>query len=430
MNKTVTVSEISRLIKSAVENNPLLSSVYVRGEVSNITYHSTGHIYLTLKDNEAVLSCAFFRNSNKSLNFKIREGMNIIAFGSITVYEKRGSYQMIISSATPDGIGELQLKIEELKKKLSAEEIFNADRKRPLPFLPCRLGVVTSPTGAAFRDILKVALRRYPNIEILLAPAKVQGDDAAATIVKAIEELNRKEWKIDVIIAGRGGGSFEDLMPFNEESVVRAFFESRVPIISAVGHQIDHPLSDDAADAFAPTPSAAAEIALPVKSEIEEKISLLEKTGFSSLEKQIEEAKYRINNISSRRVFQNPLELVYMRDMELEDMKNKMLINLRSKIAVLKQQYNDIPDISKLFELQFKERKHRFVSAVQSLDQLSPLKVIARGYAAVFDENRNLIKTTDQTGINSRINVYLSDGMLKCNVLNAEKGVTFGKKTD
>ncbi len=430
MNKAITVTEISRLIKSAVENNPFLTSVYVKGEASNITYHSTGHIYLTLKDNDAVLSCAFFKNANKNLNFKIKEGMSIVVFGSISVYEKRGSYQMIIVSAVPDGLGELQLKIEELKKKLSAEGIFNPERKRELPFLPQKLGIVTSPTGAAFRDILKVALRRYPNIEILLAPAKVQGDDAAETIVRAIQELNREEWNVDVIIAGRGGGSFEDLMPFNEETVIRAFAESRIPIISAVGHQIDHPLCDDAADVYAPTPSAAAEIALPLKTDLEEKITMLEKISFGALIKLTEEGKYRLKNVAERRVFQNPLELVYMRDMELEDARNRMLLNLKQKVSDLKQRFNDIPEFSKLFELQFKERKHRFVSALQSLDQLSPLKVLARGYSAVFDDSMNLVKSADQVNTGSILDVYVSDGRLKCSVLKSDKGVTLGKKTD
>ncbi len=210
--------------------------------------------------------------------------MSIFAFGGVTVFEKRGSCQFNVAAVRLEGEGELQKRIEQLKKKLTAEGIFDQARKRPLPFLPKRIGIVTSPTGAALRDIIKVALRRFPNIEIVLAPAKVQGDDAAQTIVRGIEELNRPEHRIDVIIAGRGGGSFEDLMPFNEESVVRAFCKSPVPIVSAVGHQIDHPLCDDAADVAAPTPSAAAEIVVPVKQDLFNEINYHIQRSLAGLE--------------------------------------------------------------------------------------------------------------------------------------------------
>ncbi|HEX8994141.1 MAG TPA: exodeoxyribonuclease VII large subunit, partial [Candidatus Paceibacterota bacterium] len=248
MDRVLTVTELAQIVKRKIESSPELTSIWVRGEISNITYHSSGHIYFTLKDAGAVLQAVFFKSVNRNLKFKLEEGLAVIAFGSITTYEKRGNYQMVVADVSLEGIGALQKKIEQLKKKLAEEGIFDQTRKKKIPFLPKRVGVVTSPTGAAFRDILKVALRRFPTIEIILAPAKVQGDDAALTIVRGIEELNNPAWGIDVIIAGRGGGSFEDLMPFNEEIVIRAFAGSRVPIVSAVGHQIDHPLSDDAAD--------------------------------------------------------------------------------------------------------------------------------------------------------------------------------------
>jgi len=225
--KIFTVSELTKTIKVTLEKNPALNNLWVKGEIFNLTYHSSGHIYFTLKDDNAVISATFFKYANKKLNFKLEEGMSIFALGNISLFEKRGSYQINILSVKLEGVGELQKKIDQLKKKLLEEGIFDDVNKKDLPFLPGRLGIVTSPTGAAVRDIIKVALRRYPNIEIVIAPAKVQGDDAAETIVRGIEELNRPEHNTDIIIAGRGGGSFEDLMPFNEEPVIRAFYESR-----------------------------------------------------------------------------------------------------------------------------------------------------------------------------------------------------------
>jgi exodeoxyribonuclease VII large subunit len=240
-NRVYTVTEITRSIKWKIEGSEEYKGVWIQGEIYNLTLHSSGHIYFSLKDDNAVINVTFFKNANRSLKFKLEEGISVLVFGNITLFEKRGTYQVNVFQVRLEGIGELQKRIEQLKKKLHQEGIFDPDKKKPIPMLPKRIGVVTSPTGAAVRDIIKVALRRFPEMEIVIAPSKVQGDDAAPTIAQAIEVLNDPACNIDVIIAGRGGGSFEDLLPFNEEIVVRAFFNSRVPIISAVGHQIDHP---------------------------------------------------------------------------------------------------------------------------------------------------------------------------------------------
>lgn len=428
MNKTLTVTEISQKIKNSIQGNPELTSIWVKGEISNITYHSSGHIYFTMKDKGSVLNAAFFKNANRNCKFKMREGMKIVAFGSITIYEKRGSYQMIVNDATPDGIGELQQQIEELKKKLEKEGVFNPKHKKRIPFLPKKIGVVTSPTGAAFRDILKVALRRYPEIQILLAPAKVQGDDAAETIATAIKELNKEKWGVDVIIAGRGGGSFEDLMPFNEEIVVRAFYESKIPIISAVGHQIDHPLSDDAADEYAPTPSAAAEIALPVKEELNQKLSYLIQNIFSNLQKTMEEGRLRIETIENQRFFKNPLEMIYMREIHLEENRNKLLYALKDINSKYKNRFSKISNITTSFENSFKFKRQKFLSVANSLHQLSPMNVIARGYSAAFDQNNNIIKSVDKINSEDIVDLYVSDGIINCKVTNTEKGIKIGEK--
>ena len=427
-DKIYTISEITRLIKKDLEENPALNNIWLRGEATNITYHSSGHIYLTLKDENAVISAVFFKYANKSLSFKLEEGMSIFAFGSINVFEKRGNYQIIITQVKLEGIGELQKKIEDLKKKLLAEGIFAPEHKREITYLPRRIGIVTSPTGAALRDIVKVALRRFPNIEILLAPAKVQGEDAALSIVRGIEELNNPAWGIDVIIAGRGGGSFEDLMPFNEEMVVRAFYSSRVPIISAVGHQIDHPLSDEAADLAAPTPSAAAEMAIPVKLNVQEYLDHLKARSYVALLAYIREMNTRIEGIMSRRIFLHPLEIVYNQELILNDVENRMVSFMKESIAGKRNQFLMLPDLRRLMSTLIKDKKHRYSIALKNLDSLSPLAVLRRGYSIARDERGELVRSIRNVSSGDLLDLLLTDGIINCTVNSKHSEVYLGKK--
>ena len=405
-----TVAQINGLIKSEVENNPYLSSIWISGEVYNLTYHSSGHIYFTLKDDASSISAVFFKYANKNLKFKLEDGMKILVFGGITVFEKRGSYQLNVLSARPDGAGELQKRIEQLKKKLSDEGLFDPSRKRKLPFLPARLGIVTSPTGAAVRDIIKVALRRYSNIEIIIAPAKVQGDDAAATIAAAIKELNKPQWNIDVIIAGRGGGSFEDLMPFNEEVVIRAFAESRVPIISAVGHQIDHPLSDDAADVAAPTPSAAAELAVPVKTDLINEIEYLKTRMSNSLTNNYQSYKTALKNIITKKIFRDPYEILNSRQMMLADAENRMINQMKHRVASEREKFLRLPDIYRLQKKFLVQKKHDLELLIQNLNNLSPLNIMSRGYSVVLERSRKLIKSVDKLKQGDTVEIKFADG--------------------
>ena len=430
MDRVLTVSECAQIVKRRIEGAPDLTSIWVRGEISNITYHSSGHIYFTLKDPNAILQAVFFKSVNRGLKFKLEEGLAIIALGSITTYEKRGNYQMVVAEVSLEGIGALQKQIEQLKKKLSAEGLFDPARKRKIPFLPKRIGVVTSPTGAAFRDILKVALRRYPTIEVILAPAKVQGDDAAATIVRGIEELNKPEWGIDVIIAGRGGGSFEDLMPFNEEPVIRAFASSRIPVISAVGHQIDHPLSDDAADMYAPTPSAAAELAVPLKSELMAEIDMLHDKALAALEKRIERDRNRIGNVLARRVFAEPSHIVYMKEIELSDIKNRMVLSLKDMISDARARMSAVPDITKEIRGIVERKRNALAVSASAVESLSPLGVIARGYAVAIDSEKKVVKSVKSVRTGDTISLYLSDGKADCGILSLHEGVTLGKEKE
>ncbi len=422
------VSEITRDIRKTLEGTPEFNQIWVKGEVFNLTYHSSGHIYFTLKDDNAVISAVFFKYANKKLSFKLEEGMSVIAFGSITVFEKRGSYQINVLLVKPDGIGELQKRIEQLKAKLSEEGIFDPDRKRELPLLPRRLGVVTSPTGAAIRDIIKVALRRFGNLEIIIAPANVQGEDAPVSIARAVEEINRKEWGVDVIIAGRGGGSFEDLMPFNDEAVVRAFYNSRVPIISAVGHQIDHPLSDDAADAAAPTPSAAAEMAVPVKKELSDEIVYLYLRISNSLQSLFRDRKTRLSGVASRRVFRDPMVLVSNRELVLADQESRMLMVMKDRIHRSRNYVRDIPDLKLQVKDMMKNRRHRFSMALGALEKLSPVSILKRGYSMTLDSSGKIVKSVEDTAPGEMISVRQVNGTLDCEVISARKEDFIGKK--
>jgi len=417
-----TVSEITKILKDEIENSPNFTSIWVKGEIYNLTYHSSGHIYFTVKDEGALLSAVFFRYANKNMKFKLEEGMSVLLFGGLTLFEKRGSYQMNVHQARPDGAGELQKRIEQLKKKLEDEGIFDPSGKRPLPLLPKRIGVVTSPTGAAIKDIIKVALRRYPNIEIILAPAIVQGDGAAKTIAAAIAELNRPRWNIDVIIAGRGGGSFEDLMPFNEEIVVRAFYNSRVPIISAVGHQIDHPLSDDAADAAAPTPSAAAEIAVPLKADLIDEIKYHLSRIENSLYQSLTDKKNIYKNLVSKKIFRNPMEIVNRRGMLLDEVENRLAALMRSSISRKREQLLRIPDISRLQKGLITSKKHQFHMRLQAIEKMSPLNIMKRGYSIAEDSSGAVIKSVENTAAGDKIEIRLQDGRIRSTVESVIKG--------
>ncbi len=415
-NRIYTITEFTRILKREIEGNPSFQNIWVVGEISNITYHSSGHIYLTLKDENSVLSAVFFKYANKNLTFRLEEGMKVFALGSLNVFEKRGSFQFIVGQIKLEGIGELQKKIEQLKKKLFLEGIFDPRKKKKLPLLPRRIGVVTSPTGAAVRDIIKVSRRRHPDIEIIIAPAIVQGADAPSSIVSGIELLNRPDLNIDIIIAGRGGGSFEDLMAFNEERVVRAFFESRVPIISAVGHQIDHPLSDDAADIAAPTPSAAAEIAVPVKDELFDYINNLRGRAHTALLVYLRELSTRLNTIKNLRSFKNPREILYTKELILDDVEKRIVAGLKELVYERKHRLLSLPSLSLIMKNILMEKSHQFTLLLESLEKLSPLSVLARGYAIVSDFEKRIIKSIDSINAGDYINVHLVDGSLGCTV--------------
>jgi exodeoxyribonuclease VII large subunit len=427
-SRVFTVSEITGSIKEILESNPALNNIWIKGEIYNLTYHSSGHVYFSLKDEKALISAVFFRYAASRLKFRLEAGMSVFVFGNITLFEKRGSYQVNVLQVKLEGIGELQKRIEQLKEKLNKEGIFDPSKKRPLPFLPGRIGVVTSPTGAAFRDIVKVALRRYSGMEIILAPAKVQGDDAPDTIVRGIEELNRPEYGIDVIIAGRGGGSFEDLLPFSEEAVIRAFSRSVIPIVSAVGHQIDHPLSDDAADAAAPTPSAAAELVVPSKKELRDEVEYLFIRMNNRLQWTLTSLKQRLENVTEKRVMRDPYELLRNSEMLLTDSENRMVSQLKEIVSEKRRGFMEVPDIGRIMNTLLSRKREEYNSMLRLLDKLSPLNVMKRGYSVARDRKMKLIKSIDDIETGEELTLQLYRGSLKCRVNSKEEGGTIGKE--
>ncbi|MBN1404962.1 MAG: exodeoxyribonuclease VII large subunit [Candidatus Omnitrophica bacterium] len=314
--KIYTISELTKEIRFSLEGS--FSSIWVEGEVSNFIRHSSGHCYLSLKDAESVLACVIFKDAADALSFKIEDGMKLVCFGRISVYNKRGQYQLYIEQAQPKGIGALQLAFEQLKNKLKKEGLFDAEHKKPLPLLPSRIGVVTSPTGAAIRDILNIIDRRFPNMHIILYPVKVQGGGAKEDIKEAIEVFNRLN-NVDVLIVGRGGGSMEDLWAFNEEIVARAIYNSKIPVISAVGHEIDFTIADFVADLRAPTPSAAAEIVAGKKQDFLDNIENLKQRLKIVLLSQKDSVEQKLKSLRERYAFKQPKILIQQYHQRLDE---------------------------------------------------------------------------------------------------------------
>lgn len=351
------VSELTKYIRVILDDS--FPSIWVEGEISNLVLHSSGHIYFSMRDANASLKCAFFRRANEKLKFKLKDGMKVICFGSISVYEARGDYQLIIEDVEPKGIGALQLQFQQLKEKLHKEGLFDERHKVRIPFLPTRIGIVTSPTGAAIRDILNIARRRFSNVEIIINPVKVQGEGAKKEIAAAIRQFNELK-NIDVMIVTRGGGSLEDLWPFNEEIVARAIYDSEIPVISAVGHEIDYTISDFVADFRAPTPSAAAELVIPKKEDL---VNLIN-TATTRLKNSL---TVKLNSLTEK--------LAALRDSYI----------LRQPLNIIIQYEQKIDDLGKLAGIRIdhlvKMRQESFKFLTGKLESLSPLAILNRGYS-------------------------------------------------
>jgi len=389
------VSELNGRIKSLLDSDPALGAVYVRGELSNYKVYPSGHHYFTMKDAEGALRCVMFRSSAGKLRFKPENGMKVIAFGRVTVFPRDGAYQLYVSDLTPDGVGDLYAAFEQLKEKLLAEGLFEKRFKKELPRFPEKIAVITSSAGAAVRDIIRVLGKRYPAAKVLVMPVRVQGVEAPPEIVGAIRYANK--YKVaDLIITGRGGGSIEDLWAFNDERVARAIFESEIPVISAVGHEPDVTISDFVADLRAATPSNAAELAVPDIAELNESLESYRIRGAQALRRELAILRRRLEELSGKRVMQDPKNYIEDRRMLLDYTHRRMLTAAEKKTASSKQ---------------------RFVALAASLDAMSPLKVLGRGYAiARSAESGAVIRSAEDVRTGDRIRLRLREDELLCRV--------------
>ncbi|MBQ4110398.1 MAG: exodeoxyribonuclease VII large subunit [Clostridia bacterium] len=390
----LSVSQLNTYIKSYIDSNPVFSNLFIRGELSNFKLHSSGHCYMTLKDENSVIKAVMFRSSASGLKFMPENGMKVIVEARLSVYDRDGAYQLYINDMQPDGIGALHIQFNQLKEKLENEGLFRDENKKSIPQIPAAVGVVTSETGAAVRDILNILKRHRPDVNIILYPALVQGDGASESIVKGIKILNEKN--VDVIIIGRGGGSLEDLWCFNEECVARAVFQSHVPVISAVGHETDFTISDFVADLRAPTPSAAAELCSLSIDEINSYLKGVQLRFNELLKAVVARKKSQFSLLKNNYFLNNPGIILENRSIRCDELRTNLSNSFKNKLN---------------------KEKQRTAVAVSKLDALSPLKIIKKGYAYVENSDNKIITSSSQLKKNDKISLYFADGKKECEVL-------------
>lgn len=391
----LSVSQLNRYIKMNFDADENLANIFISGEISNFTNHyRTGHLYFTLKDDSAAVRAVMFNSSAKRLKFMPEDGMKVIARGRVSVYEASGQYQLYVDDMQPDGVGALNLAYEQLKEKLQKEGLFSELHKKPLPPYPEKVGVITSPTGAAVRDIINVLGRRFPYAEIVFCPVLVQGEGAHLQLTDAVNLFN-SERAADVIIIGRGGGSIEDLWEFNDEGLARAVYNSEIPVISAVGHETDFTICDFVADMRAPTPSAAAELAVPDANELQYALSALKNRMFLNVSSGIADRRSRLEYLTSKGALKSPDEMLSNRSQRLDAAFSKMLSSYENRIG---------------------GKKVEFISAATALSKLDPMSVLMRGFAFVSDKNGKNVYSSQALAKGDKINVRFHDGSAVCEV--------------
>jgi len=434
----LTVKELTKYIKNLLESDSRLSHLFVKGEVSNLRKHSSGHIYFSLKDNETQIRCVFFRRANENLDFELEDGMKIIVWGEIDVYQPRGEYSIIVEEIHPDGLGSLHLAFTQLKNKLKKEGLFLSEHKKPIPKFPKIVGVITSLSGAALQDVLKVIKKRYPIIKLIIVPTLVQGKKSANSIVESIGLINKLP-KVDVVILGRGGGSLEDLWPFNEEIVARAIYGSEIPIISAVGHETDFTIADFVADERAPTPSAAAEMAVPDMKDLHERITYLKRRSTKSLYHKLKLYRSYLEQIRSKFIFKKPLDIVHKNYRELDQTTSKLnnyitrIFDNRKKelkIVELKIVSLSPKNILRLYRSDLDQNNYKLQNSIERIIDskkkkieiieskivtLNPKSILKRGYSIVMNKNKILINSSDVKK-GEDINIILHGGKIDAEV--------------
>ena len=392
MDQALTVTQLNQIIKDLIEGQPLLSHVCVRGELSNYKIYPSGHHYFTLKDSESSLRCVMFKSSASKLRFRPESGMSVTVWGRVSVYPRDGAYQLYCTQLMPEGTGDLQVAFEQLKAKLQAEGLFEESHKKPLPPFPGRIAIITSSAGAAVHDMIRILSRRWPMTKVLLLPVRVQGVEAPPEIAGAIRYANEFE-VADLIITGRGGGSIEDLWAFNDERVARAISDSRIPVISAVGHEPDVTISDYVADRRASTPSNAAEIAVPDRREIAELLSSYDIRSSQALRRQLLQLSERLEAYRNKQVLRDPTAQFDNRRMELDRLRDRMLTAEERTLS---------------------RSRERFVALTAALDAMSPLRVLSRGYAIASDDSGRCVRSVRELEAGEKLSLRFTDGSADC----------------
>lgn len=440
--KYYTISALNKAIKNMFDSKAELQNIHLKGEISNFKHHTRGHLYFTLKDETSSLSAIMFQGNAKNLNFEPNDGMKVLVSGRVSVYETSGTYQIYVEEMIPDGLGNLYLEFEKLKKKLEAEGLFKQEHKKPIPRFPTKIGIITAPTGAAIRDILSTLKRRFPSVETILFPTLVQGDNAKDDIVKNIHLANT--FDLDVIILGRGGGSIEDLWAFNEEIVARAIYDSNIPIISGVGHEIDFTISDFVADLRAPTPTGAAEMSVPNRNDVMDMIRQIRMRLIKGMDNKINSSKDKLNNLKNSYVLKNPNSLYEKLEQNFDHLYERLINVMKSIIIYNKERlntinmsiifknpkilfadkaynYNDLINrlkivINKILD----NKKHDYVNILSKLEVLNPIATLKRGYSVTRIDDRIINKIEDVREGN-KIITEVSNGKIESVIENVYK---------
>ena len=415
-DKYISVTQLTRYIKYKIDNDVNLNEVYLKGEISNFKAHSRGHYYFTLKDEGSRINAVMFSSQTRNVKFIPQDGMKVLVNGKISVYEANGGYQIYVNEMLEDGIGNLYIAFEQLKKKLQDEGLFNEEYKKPIPKIPSRIGVVTAPTGAAIKDIISTIKRRWPLTEIYLFPALVQGESAKEDIVRQIKRAD--EYNLDTLIVGRGGGSIEDLWAFNEEIVARAIFECKTPVISAVGHEIDFTIADFVADLRAPTPTGAAEMAVPQLADIAKYLNQVNIRLNNTISNQINQNKRKLIDLKNSNIFKNPIMIYQTKEMMFDNLLEKLKLNLINLTNIKEKELIRLKNsnvLQKPYQL-IDQKSNKYLQLLSKLETLSPLLTLQRGYSITKKEGKVVSKAKEIKKGDS-IEVTFTDGSIEAEVL-------------
>ena len=394
--KVLTVTQLNMYVKSILDSNTVLNDVYIQGEISNFTNHyKSGHLYMSIKDETGIIKAVMFRQYASSLNFTPKSGMKVIVRGRVSLFERDGTYQLYITAMRQAGLGDLQLAYEQLKAKLQKEGLFDTEKKKMLPKIPSRVAVITSPTGAAVQDIFNILKRRFPLVNVIMCPVQVQGELAAPQLIEAVKQVNEKNCA-DVIIIGRGGGSIEDLWAFNDETLAREIYKSKIPVISAVGHETDFTICDYVADRRAPTPSAAAELAVPDRDDLIIRFDRLKSNLKNSLTRTFKQNELKFESLMNKQCMKNPYFSITVKGQEVDLLENRMI---------------------KSFERIYSQSNASFLKVASKLNSLSPTNVLLRGYSVVYKDDK-IISSKDDVSKGDKIKLNFSDGVRKAEIID------------